>query len=143
NKAIVGQNAFAHEAGIHQDGLLKNRATYEIMLPQDVGMTQTEFVLGKHSGRHALFRRVRELGYHLGEAQLQHVFENFKALADRKKAIYDADIEALCEAQIHEGPVLWTMEAFQAIAGSIPTATVCLWRKDGTIHKDAAVGDGP
>src|SRR5437667_8323434 len=95
NKAIVGQNAFAHEAGIHQDGMLKERTTYEIMLPEDVGLTQTQLVLGKHSGRHALRQRVRELGYHLDEAQLQAVFDQFKALADRKKALYDADIEAL------------------------------------------------
>ncbi len=143
NKAIVGQNAFAHEAGIHQDGLLKNRATYEIMRPEDVGLTETEFVLGKHSGRHALLQRARELGYHLDAGQMERVFHSFKELADRKKVIYDADIEALCEAQIHEGPSLWTLETFQAIAGAIPTATVCLWRRDGVIFKDAAVGDGP
>ncbi len=143
NKAIVGQNAFAHEAGIHQDGMLKERSTYEIMRPEDVGLARTELVLGKHSGRHALRQRVRDLGYHLDEAQLQRVFEAFKALADRKKEIYDADIEVLAEAQMHEGPALWTLEALQAISGGIPMATVCLWHKDGTIVKDAAVGDGP
>jgi 2-isopropylmalate synthase len=143
NKAIVGQNAFAHEAGIHQDGMLKERSTYEIMRPEDVGLARTELVLGKHSGRHALRQRVRDLGYHLDEAQLQRVFEAFKALADRKKEIYDADIEALAEAQMHEGPALWTLEALQAISGGIPMATVCLWHKDGTIVKDAATGDGP
>src|SRR5437667_1870680 len=95
NKAIVGQNAFAHEAGIHQDGMLKERTTYEIMNPEDVGLQRTELVLGKHSGRHALRQRVRELGYHLDDGQFQRVFESFKALADRKKQIYDADIEAL------------------------------------------------
>src|SRR5436305_4516592 len=94
NKAIVGQNAFAHEAGIHQDGMLKKRSTYEIMRPEDVGLSRTELVLGKHSGRHALRQRVRDLGYHLDDAQLQHIFEAFKALADRKKEIYDADVEA-------------------------------------------------
>jgi 2-isopropylmalate synthase len=144
NKAVVGQNAFAHEAGIHQDGLLKERSTYEIMNPEDVGLPKTELVLGKHSGRHALRQRIRELGYHLDDVKFQKVFEAFKVLADRKKLIYDADIEALAEAQIHDGPALWTLEAFQANAGGIPTATVCLWNnKDGTIHKDAAVGDGP
>jgi 2-isopropylmalate synthase len=143
NKAIVGRNAFAHEAGIHQDGLLKERRTYEIMRPEDVGLAQTELVLGKHSGRHALRQRVRDLGYHLDENQLQKLFEAFKALADRKKEIYDADLEALAEAQIHTGPALWALEAFQAISGSIPTATVVLWHKDGTIVKDAATGDGP
>src|SRR5260370_36680498 len=89
NKAIVGQNAFAHEAGIHQDGMLKERSTYEIMLPEDVGLQRTELVLGKHSGRHALRQRVRELGYHIAEDQLQRVFEAFKTLADRKKVSYD------------------------------------------------------
>src|SRR5205807_8860548 len=82
NKAIVGQNAFAHEAGIHQDGMLKERRTYEIMRPEDIGLLRTELVLGKHSGRHALRARIRELGYHLDEQQLQRVFESFKALAD-------------------------------------------------------------
>src|ERR1700687_3578083 len=144
NKAVVGQNAFAHEAGIHQDGMLKERSTYEIMNPEDVGLPKTELVLGKHSGRHALRQRIRDLGYHLDDVKFQKVFEAFKVLADRKKLIYDADVEALAEAQIHDGPALWTLEAFQANAGGIPTATVCLWNnKNGTIHKDAAVGDGP
>src|SRR6478736_6468690 len=114
NKAIVGRNAFAHEAGIHQDGMLKERSTYEIMRPEDVGFHRTELVLGKHSGRHALRQRIKDLGYHLDEEQLQRVFDSFKVLADRKKEIYDADIEALAEAQIHHAPVLWTLEAFQA-----------------------------
>jgi 2-isopropylmalate synthase len=145
NKAIVGQNAFAHEAGIHQDGMLKERSTYEIMRPEDVGFQRTELVLGKHSGRHALRQRIRELGYHLDEAQLQRVFDGFKGLADRKKEVYDADIEALAEAEIHHGPALWALEAFTCNAGSgtIPHAAVCLWHRDGTIHRDATVGDGP
>ncbi len=145
NKAIVGQNAFAHEAGIHQDGMLKERSTYEIMNPEDVGLPQTELVLGKHSGRHALRQRVQELGYHLTEDQLQKVFEGFKALADRKKVIYDADIEALAEAQMHTGPVVWTLEAVTCNAGSatIPSAAVCLWHQDGTILREASLGDGP
>jgi 2-isopropylmalate synthase len=145
NKAIVGQNAFSHEAGIHQDGILKERTTYEIMNPQDVGLPKTELVLGKHSGRHALRERVQDLGYHLTEEQLQRVFDGFKALADRKKLIYDADIEALAEAQIHSGPALWTLEAVTCNAGSatIPSAAVCLWHLDGTILRDASLGDGP
>lgn len=85
NKAIVGQNAFAHEAGIHQDGMLKERSTYEIMNPEDVGVPKTELVLGKHSGRHALKQRILDLGYHLTEAQLEKVFDGFKVLADRKR----------------------------------------------------------
>ncbi len=145
NKAIVGQNAFAHESGIHQDGMLKERSTYEIMNPQDVGLPQTELVLGKHSGRHALRQRVLDLGYHLDEDQLNKVFEGFKVLADRKKMIYDADIEALAEAQIHTGPAIWTLEAFTCNAGSgtITSAAVCLWHQSGTIFKDAMTGDGP
>jgi 2-isopropylmalate synthase len=145
NKAIVGQNAFAHEAGIHQDGMLKERRTYEIMQPEDVGLSRTELVLGKHSGRHALKDRVVELGYHLNDEQLNRVFEQFKALADRKKNVYDADIEALCESQLHAGPALWTLEAFTCSAGSgtIHSAAVCLWHKDGTIYRDASIGDGP
>jgi 2-isopropylmalate synthase len=145
NKAVVGQNAFAHEAGIHQDGMLKERRTYEIMRPEDIGLLQTELVLGKHSGRHALRQRVRELGYHLDEQQLQKVFDGFKALADRKKLVYDADIEALAETQIHGGPAVWTLEAVTCNAGSgtIPSAAVCLWHNEGRIHREAVFGDGP
>jgi 2-isopropylmalate synthase len=145
NKAVVGQNAFAHEAGIHQDGMLKERSTYEIMNPEDVGLPKTELVLGKHSGRHALRQRVQDLGYHLNEEQLQKVFDGFKTLADRKKVIYDADIEALAESQIHSAPTLWTLEALTCNAGSgtIPSAAVCLWHQDGTIVREAAIGDGP
>jgi 2-isopropylmalate synthase len=145
NKAIVGQNAFAHEAGIHQDGMLKERRTYEIMRPEDVGFQRTELVLGKHSGRHALKQRIRELGYHLTEEQLQNVFEAFKVLADKKKTIYDADIEALAEAQIHKGPAMWTLESFHVSAGSgaMPMAAVHLFGSDGRQFVDAACGDGP
>ncbi len=145
NKAVVGQNAFAHEAGIHQDGLLKERSTYEIMDPEEVGLPKTELVLGKHSGRHALHDRVLELGYHLNEEQLNRVFEAFKALADRKKVIYDADIEALAESQMSSGPTVWTLEALTCNAGSgtIASAAVCLWHQDGTICRDASIGDGP
>ncbi|OAI49511.1 2-isopropylmalate synthase, partial [Planctomycetaceae bacterium SCGC AG-212-F19] len=145
NMAIVGQNAFAHEAGIHQDGMLKERRTYEIMRPEDVGFQRTELVLGKHSGRHALKERVRELGYHLTEEQLQKVFEAFKVLADKKKTIYDSDIEALAEAQIHQGPAMWTLESFHVSAGSgaIPMAAVHLFGADGRQFADAACGDGP
>ena len=100
NKAIVGQNAFAHEAGIHQDGMLKERTTYEIMRPEDVGFTTTDLVLGKHSGRAALADRAKALGYTLTGEQLQTVFEQFKMLADKKKEIYDADIAALIEQEI-------------------------------------------
>jgi 2-isopropylmalate synthase len=102
-------------------------------------------VLGKHSGRHALRQRVLELGYHLTEEQLQKVFEGFKTLADRKKVIYNADVEALAESQIHSGPALWTLEAITCNAGTatIPSAVVCLWHQDGTIFREACLGDGP
>src|SRR3954470_11494390 len=145
NKAIVGRNAFAHEAGIHQDGMLKERRTYEIMRPEDVGLQQTELVLGKHSGRHALKQRIRDLGFHLDDQQLQKVFEGFKALADRKKTIYDADIEALAETALNTGPAVWTLEAMTCSGGSgaVPHAAVVLWNKDGTLHREAAIGDGP
>jgi 2-isopropylmalate synthase len=145
NKAIVGQNAFAHEAGIHQDGMLKHANTYEIMRPEDVGVLRTDLVLGKHSGRHALSQRIRDLGYHLDNEQLQKVFEDFKGLADRKKTIYDGDVEALAEAVLHTGPAVWTLEAVTCSGGSatVPCAAVALWHKDGTIQKDAGTGDGP
>jgi len=145
NKAIVGQNAFAHEAGIHQDGMLKERRTYEIMLPEDVGFQRTELVLGKHSGRHALKQRIRDLGFHLNDEQLLKVFEDFKVLADRKKEIYDADIEALAETVLHSGPAIWTLEAITCNAGSgtIPSAAVALWHREGAVHRDAGIGDGP
>src|SRR5437660_3161252 len=145
NKAIVGKNAFAHEAGIHQDGMLKERSTYEIMRPEDVGLSRTELVLGKHSGRHALKQRIRDLGYHLDDGQLLQVFDGFKALADRKKTIYDADIEALAESVLHTGPAVWTLEAVSCSGGSatVPMAAVVLWHQDGRILRDASTGDGP
>lgn len=145
NKAIVGQNAFAHEAGIHQDGMLKHAQTYEIMRPEDVGLQRTELVLGKHSGRHALRQKIRDLGYHLDDQQLQQVFEQFKALADRKKTVYDADIEALAETALHSGPAIWTLEAVTCNGGSgtVPSAAVVLWHKDGALHREAGTGDGP
>jgi 2-isopropylmalate synthase len=146
NKAIVGQNAFAHEAGIHQDGMLKERSTYEIMKPEDVGIPRTELVLGKHSGRHALKQRIADLGYHLTDEQLNRLFEEFKRLADRKKEIYDADIEALAENLLQAGTGnLWTLIGFTSTAGtgSQTSAAVTLKHKDGTIRRDAAVGNGP
>lgn len=151
NKAIVGQNAFAHEAGIHQDGMLKERRTYEIMKPEDVGLARTELVLGKHSGRHALREKVRDLGFHIDEDQLQQVFDAFKVLADRKKTIYDADIEALVEKllhaedQVHDGPAEWTLDSFHTSAGTgtLPVGAVCLQNRDGRKVQDAACGDGP
>src|SRR5438552_13256446 len=109
NKAIVGQNAFAHEAGIHQDGILKYRETYEIMDPADVGLPQSSLVLGKHSGRHAFRERVIQLGYSLSDEHLEAAFTKFKALADKKKEVFDEDIEALIDEQLELGQGLWEL----------------------------------
>jgi 2-isopropylmalate synthase len=145
NKAIVGQNAFAHEAGIHQDGMLKNRITYEIMHPEDVGLPRTELVLGKHSGRHALRQRVLDMGYSINESELDIVFEEFKRLCDKKKEIFDADIEALIEKRLHSGANAWELVTLHTAAGSacIPSATVTLKRSDGESFMKAEFGDGP
>ncbi len=145
NKAIVGRNAFAHESGIHQDGMLKERSTYEIMKPEDVGVSKTDLVLGKHSGRHALRDRVEELGYHLNESQMEVVFNDFKALADKKKEVYDEDLIVLIENHMDDTPASWTLISLHTTAGSnvLPTATVCIRRPDGQIVQDAAIGTGP
>jgi 2-isopropylmalate synthase len=145
NKAIVGRNAFAHEAGIHQDGMLKERSTYEIMRPEDVGVPRTELVLGKHSGRHALRQRLAELGYHPTDEQLTAVFEDFKVLADKKKDIYDADLEALMERHIHEEIDVWELVSLHTSAGTgvIPTATLRMRKAGSGEFQDAATGDGP
>jgi 2-isopropylmalate synthase len=145
NKAIVGRNAFAHESGIHQDGMLKERSTYEIMKPEEVGVPKTDLVLGKHSGRHALRDRVEELGYHLNEEQLQTLFEDFKALADKKKEVYDEDLIALVEKSMDDTPAHWSLVSMHTTAGTgiLPTATVCIKRPDGEVVQDAAIGTGP
>lgn len=152
NKAIVGQNAFAHEAGIHQDGILKERSTYEIMRPEDVGFIGVNLVLGKHSGRHAIRSRVIELGYHLEEAQLQQVYDDFIALADKKKHVYDADIVALIDNRMNVTADRWKLDHFHITAGTgtIPTATVEMrdessntTEKSFVSFRDAAIGDGP
>jgi 2-isopropylmalate synthase len=145
NKAIVGENAFAHESGIHQDGMLKYRETYEIMNPADVGIPQSSLVLGKHSGRHALKDRVRQLGYALSEEHLESVFVKFKALADKKKEVFDEDIEAMVDDQLELSRGLWELAGLQVVSGSttIPTATVTLKDRQGEVLQDASTGDGP
>lgn len=145
NKAIVGENAFAHEAGIHQDGMLKDRATYEIMRPEDVGVPASRLVLGKHSGRHALKNRITGLGYRLTAEQVNEVYERFKLLADKKKEVFDADILALIDEQMSEVPDFFALESFHVSSGktTIPTATVVLRCADGQVRQDAACGDGP
>src|SRR5215213_5436734 len=145
NKAIVGENAFAHESGIHQDGMLKYRETYEIMNPTTVGIPATSLVLGKHSGRHAFKDRVQQLGYKLNDEQLESAFNKFKALADKKKEVFDEDIEALVDDQLELTGALWTLSGLQVTAGSntIPTATVTLKDSNGETIQDASIGDGP
>ncbi|MEX0726504.1 MAG: 2-isopropylmalate synthase [Planctomycetaceae bacterium] len=145
NKAIVGQNAFAHEAGIHQHGMLQERSTYEIMRPDDVGFIGTNLVLGKHSGRHAFRDRLSALGYSLDDATFQTVFEDFITLADKKKDVYDADIMALIDNRLTDGVDLWQLVSLHISAGStaIPTATIELKDEEGKVHCDAAIGDGP
>jgi len=145
NKAVIGENAFAHEAGIHQDGMLKNRSTYEIMDPRELGVPESKLVLGKHSGHHALKRRVAELGYTIDEKQLEEVYEAFKKLADKKKHVYDEDIEAILDQQLQNERVVWELERFQVTSGTdaIATATVVVRDNDEQQRMDAATGDGP
>ena len=145
NKAIVGANAFAHEAGIHQDGMLKNNQTYEIMRPEDVGVSQTNLVLGKHSGRHALRSRLAEMGHALDESELEQAFTRFKELADRKKVITDADLEALIADEFYQPLSIYSLDGLQVACGTMgmPTATVRLKGPDGKVHTEAAIGTGP
>lgn len=145
NKAIVGRNAFAHEAGIHQDGMLKEPRTYEIMRPEDVGLSKTDLVLGKHSGRAALADRARALGYHLTGEQLQTVFDQFKQLADKKKEIYDGDIAALCEQQIMDVPETWTLVSYKVSCGTVgkPSVQLSLKRGEQVFTEEMTAGDGP
>jgi len=145
NKAIVGANAFAHEAGIHQDGMLKHQQTYEIMRPETVGVTQSRLVLGKHSGRHAFKNRLNELGYALGEAELDKAFARFKDLADKKKVIADADLEALVADEFYQPREVYVLDGLQVACGTMgmPTATVRLRGPDGETRTHATVGAGP
>lgn len=146
NKAIVGRNAFAHEAGIHQDGMLKERSTYEIMRPEDVGFAKTDLVLGKHSGRAALADRAKALGFRLTGEQLQNVFEQFKVLADKKKEIYDGDIVALINQQLHHVPSEeWALVSFEVSAGSgrPPKVKLTLRQGDNEFTEEMSDGDGP
>jgi len=146
NKAIVGRNAFAHEAGIHQDGMLKERRTYEIMAPEDVGFQKTDLVLGKHSGRAALADRARALGFELTGDQLQRVFDDFKRLCDKKKEVYDGDLIAMIEGRLSESPRdEWQLIAFEVASGSgrRPMARLTLRRGAQEVTEESADGDGP
>src|SRR5215212_10113100 len=145
NKAIVGENAFAHEAGIHQHGMLKHHSTYEIMRPEDVGLSRSHLVLGKHSGRHALRERVRHLGFELEEAEFSRVFEQFKSLADRKKELFDGDIEALVLKTEGSAPGPWSLSELTTVASTTAPAKafVRLEHADGRVIERSAIGDGP
>src|SRR5947209_2538349 len=144
NKAIVGRNAFAHESGIHQDGMLKHTQTYEIMMPEDVGVKQTSLVMGKHSGRHAFVHKLQELGYKLAGNQLEDAFVRFKALADRKKHVYDEDIEALVDEEIAHAQNRVKLVTLTVIAGTMgPQSATATLDIDGRHHTVQATGNGP
>jgi len=144
NKAIVGGNAFRHESGIHQDGMLKRWNTYEIMRPQDVGFGDSKLVLGKHSGRHAFSVRLKALGYRLAKNQVDRAFEAFKVLADKKKEVFDEDLAALIEGEIAKVPEVFELDYVHTTSGTktVPTATIRL-KHQGTLLQDASSGDGP
>ena len=144
NKAIVGNNAFAHESGIHQDGVLKERTTYEIMTPQSIGVFQSTLVLGKHSGRHAFRERLREIGYELSEENMNIAFKRFKELADKKKEVFDEDIEAIIIDEILRIPDTYKLIYLNVISGSVtvPVATVQI-EIEGEVIQKAGFGSGP
>jgi 2-isopropylmalate synthase len=145
NKAIVGANAFAHESGIHQDGVLKNKLTYEIMDAESIGLNKNQIVLGKHSGRNAFRTRLKELGHELGDQELNRAFLRFKDLADKKKVVSDWDILALVNDETQQAPEHFHIELVQVSCGdhATPTATVTLRTPAGEELTDAAIGTGP
>jgi 2-isopropylmalate synthase len=149
SKAIVGENAFAHSSGIHQDGILKKRETYEIMDPQEVGWGQTELPLTKHSGRAAVAARLKHLGFKMTDADVSAIFARFKEIGDKKKFVYDDDLTALVEGQITEVPETWSLDYLNVTSGNftVPTATVRLQKladkKSEAFVQDAGIGDGP
>jgi 2-isopropylmalate synthase len=144
NKAIVGENAFAHEAGIHQDGVLKEKLTYEIMRPEDIGRDANKLVMGKHSGRHALAARLKDLGFDPDETELGKAFKKFKDLADKKKEIFDEDLIAIMKDEIAQVPETYALDYLHMVSGTgvVPSATVRI-RKDNEVFQDSGVGDGP
>ncbi len=144
NKAIVGENAFAHEAGIHQDGVLKERLTYEIMKPEDIGRSANKLVLGKHSGRHAFKIRLKELGVDLEGGELDKAFRRFKDLADKKKEVYDEDLLAIVNEEMTQVAETYALDYLHFVSGTglIPSATVRL-KREGETFQDSGTGDGP
>jgi 2-isopropylmalate synthase len=144
NKAIVGENAFAHESGIHQHGVMENANTYEIMTPKSVGIKENNLVLGKHSGKHAFADRVKSLGYELSDEELLVAFDKFKALADKKKQVYDKDIEAIAAKEAVQVPRTFTLDNFVINSGNAITSTAVIRMvKDGKIIEKVSLGDGP
>ncbi len=144
NKAIIGKNAFAHESGIHQDGMLKNSETYEIMTPESVGLKKSTLVMGKHSGRHAFREKLAELGYVLGDNAFQDTFERFKALADKKKHVYDEDIVALVDDEMASAHDRLKLASLSIVAGTEgPQSATLSLEIDGEAHTHTASGDGP
>jgi 2-isopropylmalate synthase len=144
NKAIVGANAFAHTSGIHQDGLLKDKTTYEIMRPESIGLVESKMVMGKLSGRHAFRQRLEELGYKLSDEEINHAFERFKKLADQKKEIYEEDIEVIVSEELAKVAERMVLKSFHVESGTdrVPTAMVEL-EIDGRVAKHTGTGDGP
>jgi 2-isopropylmalate synthase len=144
NKAIVGENAFAHEAGIHQHGVMAHAGTYEIMTPESVGIPRNRMVLGKHSGRHAFESRLQDLGFHFDAAKIQSLFAEFKVLADRKKTVSDADVEALARGSATQSEEVLKLDGFVVQSGNdFPAACTVFVRRDGQLVRHAAQGDGP
>ena len=144
SKAIVGANAFAHESGIHQHGMMADSRTYEIMTPESVGVSQTNLVLGKHSGQHAFSRKLVELGYTVTKEEEDRLFAEFKKTCDRKKTITDKDIVALVESTEETDSRIWSLESFVVNSGNHMDSTACIsLRKDGKVYKDVAIGTGP
>ncbi len=144
NKAIVGANAFAHESGIHQHGMLAHSQTYEIMTPESVGLHTNKMVLGKHSGRHAFEDRLKTLGYELTKEEIDQAFTEFKVLADKKKEVYNRDIEAIVREDVINEEMDYSVKSFITNSGNVITATATIvLEKDGVKHEEVAVGDGP
>lgn len=144
NKAIVGKNAFAHESGIHQHGVLNNKETYEIMTPQSIGLNKNAMVLGKHSGRHAFEDRIKELGYTLSKEELDKAFMKFKDIADKKKEVYDRDIDAIVAKESVQVPKSFTLTRFVINSGNTITSTAAvILNKEGKDIEEVAIGDGP
>ncbi len=144
NKAIVGANAFAHESGIHQDGVLKHRQTYEIMTPESVGLESNRMVLGRHSGRHGFKARIEQLGYKLDADELQRAYERFLDVADKKKEIFDEDLAAILGDEVSDIPEVYKLDYLHCLSGTSvqPSATVRLII-EGIPHQESAWGDGP